>query len=557
MNKIMYYFCCSLILTSSCTSNKAAQKITIERPSKDDQASKKIHHAQALHDMGEVEAAIASLASLVDKSSYLTAYDKAYELLITWLLQKNRYDEAKRYASYFLMHHQKSKSAQIIADLFNNKEINSQEILPKPEALEASSEEEQKEDEEDDGVLLNHYHRPPFELDNQDEKSLGILLPLSGPFATFGKKALLAMSIGLDVPLSYTEKKISVHKAPNGLKIFLADTSGDQKQTRLLIDELAKKHKVSLIIGEITTDASIAASERCEQLSIPLLNLSRHPLAREGSHVFGFSSSLGQQISFLVAHAIKTGHKRFGIIYPRHNYGISAAKTFYDEVLAQGGSITALEAYDAHQTSFTDTVKKLVGLHFLSARPEYPKHEKDKNIFPIVDFDALFIPEFNKLAFIVPALVHADLIITNNASAQRSFIKATRITDIHPVQLLGTDSWNDKDTIAKLGRMANGAFFVDVVDFNNEELSAFKDKFITQKLSSPTSLEIYAHDAAKLAANILLNAKKKDTINNKLAKFTGSVGFLKPFSFSRAHELVTENLGFEINDGASTVFNSD
>lgn len=575
MNKCLMMFLGSLILAASCSSNKTGRKITIERHSKDDQVSKKIHQAHALYDMGEIDAAIASLAMLVDKSSYMPAYDEAYEVLVNWLLQANRYEEAKRYASYFLNHHQKSKSAQRIADLFKGRDS-----YKKEEKSDAEPQKVEAQEAEEHGIELDHihsdkgpYHKPTLKPKDADDKSLGILLPLSGPFAPFGKKALVAMSLALDMPLLSTNKKISTFEKKN-LKVFLADTSGNAQQTSALIDEMVQNHGVSLILGEITTDASIVASQRCQQLELPLISLSRHPLARDmGAYVFAFNISAAQQISHLVTHALKQGHTTFGILYPRHNYGIDWAQAFFAETIAQGGRVTALEAYDAHETNFSESVKKLVGLHYLSARPELAECERNPAPFfkvkgiknckeamqPIVDFDALFIPEFNKLAFIVPALVHADLLITNNADARRTFVKATKIANAKAIQLLGPDSWNDHETIAKLGRMANGAYFVGSVDLDDPELLALKEALTAQDFAGPTTLEVYAHDAARLAAHVLSSVQKmkgdvKKNIKGKLANFSGKVGFLKPFSFSPANELVTQNIGFEIKDGTSSVF---
>lgn len=381
------------------------------------------------------------------------------------------------------------------------------------------------------------------------------------------------MSVGLQIPLIVSDKKISAFEN-SGLKVLVADTAGDPEQTRLLVDTLAQKYRVALMIGEITTDASIIASQRCALYQIPLLTLSRHPLARDmGKYIFGFNLSQAQETRALVAYAIKRGHKRFAIMYPRHNYGITMADAFYHEVLAQGGEIRGLEAYDAHETTFSEPIKKLVGLHFPQARPEYAECEKNKALIlkkgvknckealnPIVDFEALFIPEFKKLPLIAQALDNADILITNEEAAKRSFSRVTNITDGHVLQLLGPNSWHDQELITRLGSKANGALFVDAVDFNNEALSAFKNAVNPRALEPLTSLEIFAHDAAKLAASVLLNEKKGDraeSIRHKLAHYKGTIGLLPKLSFNPANELIAAMLGFEINNGRSAVITLD
>src|SRR5262245_14750405 len=94
--RIMYLFALGVFL-SSCSTTSPGHKISIERSSKEERTAKKIKDSRALYEMGEIEAAIANIAMAVDNSAYTPAHDEAYELLIKWLLQANKNDEAKRY----------------------------------------------------------------------------------------------------------------------------------------------------------------------------------------------------------------------------------------------------------------------------------------------------------------------------------------------------------------------------------------------------------------------------------------------------------------------------
>lgn len=78
-----------------------------------------ITHAQSFYNAGEIDAAIAMLHNFVDSKAYDPSHDKAYELIVDWLLQLNRRAQAKGIASYFLANHQASHSAQKIIDLFD------------------------------------------------------------------------------------------------------------------------------------------------------------------------------------------------------------------------------------------------------------------------------------------------------------------------------------------------------------------------------------------------------------------------------------------------------
>ena len=325
---------------------------------KKDNAFYKIRDAQSLYDLGEIEASIASLRTFVDNNAYNPSHDRAYELIIEWLLQLKRYEEAKKLASYFLSNNSESKSVQKIIDLFDKapQKTEEQETKTKKE----NHYEDQPIETEDEHLLdlensfsqasdtltrqegykklsdyilydmpfdtvknltkqknrglifglaqlrlarhsfhifdykksLEHLeqgkaHVGPSEiapflaieeeihrLSQVNSKSLGIVLPLSGPFAPFGNKALAAMSLALDLPIATNGQEISVF-VKNTLRMVVADSKGDPLQALRMIDSLVKDHHVAMVIGEITPASSLALAERCQQLGVPIISLSR------------------------------------------------------------------------------------------------------------------------------------------------------------------------------------------------------------------------------------------------------------------------------------------
>lgn len=538
---------------------------------KENGSSDRIGRAKSLHDMGEIEAAISTLRLWVDNAPYSAPQDVAYELIIEWLLQIKKHDEAKRLASYFLAHHSKSASAKKIIELFN--------LATKPSDLDTDTPDEDEQDVVEERPL-DHPSEQLKEIDElgqRDMNGLGILLPLSGPYAPFGKRTLLAMSIAWQLPLETTGEAISSF-TKDGIRIVIADSKGDPVHASLMVEELTEKHRVAMIIGEITNEASVFAGQKCQQLGVPMLSLSRHPLVADvGDHIFVFNSSQSQQISRLVDHAINNkGHKRFGIFYPKNNYGMSMSKMFFDAVIEKGGSITAIESYDAQETTFTEPAKKLVGKFYLNARPEFVECEEKaklessvskrdaklkecrESIKPITDFEALFVPEFQPLAFVIPALIQEDMLFTNKPAARRAFSLATKIENPQYVQLLGANSWNDKATIDKIANQIDGAYFVDSVSFvEGDDVKNFAEAFAALGMGAATTLEVFAHDAAKFALQILVSDNKARKSNSRayirdlIAKFNGRVGLLKNIAFLKNGQLDAPEIGFEIVDGAA------
>lgn len=641
---------CSVILLlalASCTQGTASGRdSSLSRWSKKDQDGEKIAEARMLHERGEIDAAISSLSTWVDNNAYQPGHDLAYELIVEWLLQLNRHDEAKRVASYFLSHHEKSPSARRIIDLFKQ-----QGSLPKPSVEQKPIEPETIEEREGgespmDSVLdqeklsmkqidsnsvddveyilydaplvevqkiieqkgalsslaharlaMHNFHIGALEeslkhinlavdkvphnandlmhnlkrnieaIEQPDMKSLGVILPLTGSFAPFGKKVLIAMGLAWSLPVNTADTgMLTVIK--DGVRIFFADSKGDAMMAAKAAELLVKSHKVSMIVGDITNEPSLLAAQICQQLNVPMLSLSRHPLMADlGDYVFVINASQSQQIERLVSYAMNTkGHRRFAILFPRHNYGMSLSKMFFDEVLKKGGAITGIEAYDSHETTFSEPVKKLVGKYYLGLRHDAACNklapgetvEKCRNaIKPIVDFDAIFIPEFQKLALVIPALMQEDLLITNSPRAKAALISATKIENPFYIQLLGANSWNDQATLDKIAAHINGAYFVDSMSFENSvELKQFAASFLLASGQAPTTLEVFAHDAALLSVKLLSgenNLKTRRELKEKMASFNGRVGLLDKISFIKNGELDAPEIGFEIIDGKAQV----
>lgn len=576
-----------LIMTS------CAQRGVREDSGPKDPDSQKIIDARILHDSGEIEAAISTLRTWVDTTTYREKHDVAYELIVQWLLEVSQHDEAKRVASFFLSQHPKSPSANRIIQLFDQKKAS-----PAPGSEPKQSEPETIEEKRDGGnpmdsvldkepsAALYYFHVGKFDeslkhidkapslplmaelrkeiesVRQADMKSVGVILPLTGPFAPFGKKTLAAMSIAWSLPLDTAVLPISVMK--DGIRIVIVDSKGDALAAQKAVDQLVKVEKVAVIVGEITNDASLLIAQKCQQYGVPLLSLSRHPtLGSLGDYVFVVNASPKQQIERLVDYAINTaGHRHFGILFPRHNYGMSMSQLFFDEVIKKGGSVTALEAYDAHDTSFTAPVKKLVGKFYLANRPEAAQCSRDNvgkladkcrdSIKPIVDFDALFIPEFQKLALVIPALMQEDLLISSNPRVKASLASATKIDNPHYVQLLGANSWNDKAILDKIINFIDGAYFVDSLSFEDtDELKQFATAFTNLHGQSPSTLEAFAHDAAVLAIKMLTDGPVtgRKELRERIARFKGRVGVLTNFAFMASGELDAPEAGFQIKDG--------
>jgi branched-chain amino acid transport system substrate-binding protein len=277
---------------------------------------------------------------------------------------------------------------------------------------------------------------------------VGCLLPLSGPFAIYGQEVLRGLELGLGLLQEGTGSPLS-------MELAVRDTEGDPQRAVEALRELKEDEKAILVIGPLISRVAEAIADKAEESGIPIITLSpSEGITDRGEMVF--QNSLGQedQLRSLTNKVIdEMGLKRFAILYPENPYGRYCMNLFWDKVEAKGGVINAVEAYDPQGTDFTTEIKKMVGLFYprpntdmdeergeLEARnPDIEGEESEEEPEPIIDFDAVFIPDSHQGA----ALIASQL----------------AYHDVVGVTLLGTNLWNSKELVEIAGRYVRGAIF--------------------------------------------------------------------------------------------------
>lgn len=359
-----------------------------------------------------------------------------------------------------------------------------------------------------------------------DPTVLGVLLPLSGKFKVYGERALAAIKLGAELVEG---------KSKGGIKLVVRDSAGDPEIAAKAFEELVLKEHAIVITGALLQNTARVAALKAQELDVPLLSFSRRQgLCEMGSQVFRLGLSNRKQAKALVDLTMgKLGMSRFAILYPRHAYGLELMNDFWDAVEAHKGVVVGAEAYDHDETTFVQPIKRLVGRAPLYARSSYiycanraralpSSYARNKGLErcrtglkPVVDFDALLIPDDSRaVGLIAPTLAFEDVITTGDKEAIKSYRKTTGNMRIKPVQLIGANGWNDPNLIERGGKYVRGALFVDGFNPNSTEepVQTFVQSFSAAQGSAPTIIEAQAHDGGKLLAAILRPAP---TVANK------------------------------------------
>jgi ABC-type branched-subunit amino acid transport system substrate-binding protein len=282
----------------------------------------------------------------------------------------------------------------------------------------------------------------------------------------------------------------------NPIQLLIKDSKGNPNEAAKAVEDLALKDRVIGIIGPMITSESAAI--KAQALKVPIMTLTQKPdITKLGDCVFRNFLTLSLQVKAIVAYAVQElGIKEFAILYPEERYGVSFMNRFWDELIVHDAKIVGIESYGPDQTDFADSINKLVGMYY--PRPEEPEEaesldhtrilhgetsagvEEEKELEPIVDFGAVFIPDtFEKVGLIAPEFPFYD--VTN-------------------VLLLGTNLWHSDRLIQMARRYVQGAIVPDGFFLKSPTpgVQDFVKSFEKVFGSSPGFLEAQAFDAASI-----------------------------------------------------------
>jgi len=242
-------------------------------------------------------------------------------------------------------------------------------------------------------------------------------------------------------------------------------------------------------------------------------------------------------VRFLVDHTFdELGARRFAVLYPADTYGRGMRDHFWEAVEARGGHVVAVSSYPTDATDFAEPIRRMIGYPLLTRSERAALAEREdalkearrlppedavearneildalgpdgEPLPPIVDFDALFIPDsYDKIVMVAPQLAFHD---------------------VSGVQLLGSSGWVNDD-LMRIGRgHVRGAVMAAL--FHREShytfVSDFVDRFTTHFDSVPDVFSATAYDAANLVlVQLAAGRTTRDEVLEGVARVHGYAG---------------------------------
>ncbi len=392
---------------------------------------------------------------------------------------------------------------------------------------------------------------------------VGVVLPLTGRYASFGDEALrgLLLAAGafdreVPAPLAPSGQELADpdHARPTpleapeavssplsrtaGIELVVRDSAGSPERAAAAVRELAADEQVLAIIGPIFSAESEAAAQEAQGLGVPLLTLSnRMEVCADRDYVFRLRMTPDDEINRLVEYAMdEVGAETFAILYPMSRYGRGMRSRYWEAVVRRGGKMVAAAGYEPDATDFKAPIRGMVGFDLITRNERVALQERSRALRrgrrldpevgallkeilytqlgpdgeplpPVVDFDALFIPDgHDKIQLIAPQLAFHE---------------------VEGVQLLGSSDWNDPELI-KIGRehvagalistpFYGGSDFEIVRDF----VAGYQESFGTE----PDEFSASAFDALNLVlTQAALEADSRLAIRDGILRIYGFPG---------------------------------
>jgi branched-chain amino acid transport system substrate-binding protein len=295
------------------------------------------------------------------------------------------------------------------------------------------------------------------------------------------------------------------------LRIVVRDSGGEPQRAAAAVRELAADDSVVAIVGPLRSRVSEAAAGVAEEAGIPLVALTtRQAVPRNRANVFRVRTTPEDELRYLVNHAYEQlGARRFAVLYPEDGYGRGMRDHFFRIVDERGGWLVAASSYEPKATDFGESIRRMIGYELLTRSEQSALVEREaflrrgrrlppknrsiarriaENMIgpeaepmpPVVDFDALFIPDgYGNIGLLAPQLAFNELT---------------------GVQLLGSGDWFDPQLIEIAQEHVRGAVISALFDPESELpfVATFVDGYRDAYSLEPDTYSAHAYDAARL-----------------------------------------------------------
>ncbi len=289
---------------------------------------------------------------------------------------------------------------------------------------------------------------------------VAVLLPQSGTWAPAGRNLRVAMELAA---------------AGSGLELVFYDTAGSGTTCTGKLEEAFLKQGAAMVIGPLLKEEAQQCAPMAQAMHLPMVALtSWEDVAAAGDQVFRAYPSTNQLINGLLRETWDVrAMRRYGVLYPKNNYGETARAAFVAALKAKGTAPVAAVAYETTSVDFRKTAVAL------------------KTALAGEVLDALFIPDaYQRVALIASALAFEDLSVGRFRGRSG------------PITLIGLNGWHNPELVRRGGQYVQDSIFIDAFyeDVDDPVVGGFIDAYKGKVGAMPTLVEAVGYDSVRLAA---------------------------------------------------------
>ena len=317
-------------------------------------------------------------------------------------------------------------------------------------------------------------------LAQQAPFKVGLLAPMTGPFASTGKQ----MEAGARLFMAQNAGLIAGRK----VELILKDDTGTPDITKRLAQELVVNDKVDVLAGFGLTPLALATAPIATQSKTPMVNMlaATASVIDASPYMVRVSMTLPQITVGVAEWASKNKIKKAVTLVSDYGPGLDAERTFRDRFMLNGGQILESIRVPVRNPDFAPFLQKVRDLN-----PE-----------------ALFV--------FVPSGIGTAVM---NQFAERGLAKAG-------IRLIGTGDVVDDDILNGMGDTALGV--VSSYNYSAAHPSALNKKFVEEfrkanKGTRPNAVAVFGYDGMRLIYEALKKTGGKGGGDALLAAMKGQI----------------------------------
>lgn len=381
-----------------------------------------------------------------------------------------------------------------------------------------------------------------------NQRTIGVVLPLSGHYASIGYQTLWGLQLALGIKGGHNTENV---------RLAVIDSRGNPEYARRGVKRLVEENHAIAIVGGLLSKDAYSAAIQAQELGVPFIALSqKEGLTEIGPFIFRNALTIEPQLDVLIDTAMsKLKFKRFAILYPNDEYGVKISNIFWKKVREKGGTVAGAQSYLAGETDFQEPVQKLIGTFYVDDRKEeyskrlkewyekQPKNARERKkppvgiLPPVVDFDALFIPDGPKaIGQIAPTLAYND--VTN-------------------VYLIGTNIWNTNEFLRRGQNFVSHSLFTDGFYEKGDEFtkSPFFKTYSETFSKAPTSFSLQGYDSGLVIRSVLAQgASSRLEFSKYIQQNQGIPGALTTLMLNNKKEFVRPIVTLTVKEGEIVPF---